>query len=96
MSGRALVEIGVEAAIDTARIALEDARLVVRAQRRKGVDIAAGIIEVMAGFRIDAADRADHFRGEQDVLDRDDARQKLDAGTMIDAGVEEDVLQKVL
>jgi Fic family protein len=34
----------------------------------------------MAGLRVDAFHSADHFRGEQDVVDRQDFEQKLDAG----------------
>src|SRR5579859_2300844 len=93
-SGRAPFEIGVETAVDTARIAFKDLGLVRCTQGRKSVDIAAGIVEVIAGFRIDAADRSDHLRGKQDVFDGDDLCQKLDAGTMIDAGIEKDILQQ--
>src|SRR5580704_19519109 len=79
-----------QAAVDAARIAFEYFRLVLRRQRQL-VDVALGVVVVVTGFRIDAANRADHFRGEQDVVDRDDLRQQLLAGQVIDASVEEDV-----
>src|SRR6185437_10777837 len=94
ISGRALLKVGIKPAVNTARIALKDLCLVFRTQCRKGVDIAAGVVEVIAGLRVDTADRADHFRGKQNVLDGDDLRQKLDAGAVIDAGIEEDILEQ--
>jgi hypothetical protein len=51
---------------------------------------------VLTGLGIDSLHRAQHFGGEEEVVDRDDVRQQGDAGQMIDAGVEEDVLQHVL
>ena len=43
------------------------------------VDVALRVVVVMPGLRIDAAHRADHLRGEQDVVDRDHLQQQLDA-----------------
>src|SRR6266478_2678919 len=80
------------AAVDAARIALENLRLVLGRQRQL-IDVALGVVVVVAGLRIDAANRADHFRGKKNVIDRDDLRQQLLAGQVIDAGVEEYVLQ---
>ena len=40
--------------------------------------------------------RADHFAGEQDVVDRDHPGQQVDARLVIDAGVEEDVVEQVI
>src|SRR5262249_3929656 len=91
----ASLERGVEPAVDLARVALENLRLVGGVQCRL-VDIALGVVVVVAGLRIDALDGADHLRGEQDVLDRDDAGQELDARQVIHAGVEEHVVQQVL
>jgi hypothetical protein len=60
------------------------------------VDVALGVVEVKPGLGVDAAHRADHLRGEQDVVDRDHLEQQVDARLVIDAGVEEDVLHHVL
>ena len=48
---------------------------------------------MVAGLGIDAAHRADHLGGKQDVVDRDDLRQELLAGQMVDAGIEKYVVQ---
>ena len=50
----------------------------------------------MPGLRVDAAHRADHLRGEQDVVGRNHLQQQVDPGLMIDAGVEEDVVEDEL
>ena len=63
-----------------------------RVERGRGVDVALRVVVVLARFRIDAAHGADHLRAEQDVVDRHDLRQQVDAGLMVDAGVEEDVV----
>src|SRR5262249_50421109 len=60
------------------------------------VDVARGCVVVVAGLRIDAAHRADHLRGEQDVVGRDHLEEEIDAGLVIDAGVEEHVVQQVV
>src|SRR5450759_5704134 len=77
-------------------VALVNPVLVLRAEDRRGLDVALGVVVGEAGFRVDALHRADHFAGEQDVVDRDHLGQKVDAGLVIDAGVEEDLLQHVL
>jgi hypothetical protein len=41
-----------------------------------------------------AADRAEHLRREQDVVRFDDRGQQVDAGLVVDAGVEEDVVHQ--
>ena len=48
------------------------------------------------GFRIDAAHRTDHFAGEQHVVDRDYLGEQINAGLVIDAGVEVDVVEQVI
>ena len=58
--------------------------------------IALGVVKVMAGFRVDAAHRTDHFRREQDVLDRDHLGQQVDAGLVVHTGVKENIVQQVL
>src|SRR5215216_793533 len=93
--GFALFERGVQPAIDLKRIALEDFALVGSAQLDL-IDIALGVIVMTPRFRIDALDGAHHLRGEQDIVDRDDPGQQLDSGQVIDAGVEEHVIEKML
>ena len=46
----------------------------------------------MARFGIDAFDRPDHFRCEQDVVRRHHFGEEIDAGLVIDAGIEENVV----
>ena len=79
-----------------ARVALEDLGACRRGGRPRRVDVALGVVVVVAGLGIDAAHRADHLRGEQDVLDRDHLEQQVDARLVVDAGVEEDVVQQML
>ena len=50
----------------------------------------------MPAPRINAAHRADHFRGKQDVLGRDHLGQHVDAVLMIDTGIEEDIAKNPL
>ena len=45
----------------------------------------------MAASGVDATHRANHLRGEQDVLGRDHLGQHVDAILVIDTGVEEDI-----
>ena len=68
-------------------IALEDLLLVLGGQAGRGVDVALGVVVVEAGLRVDAAHRAHHLGGEQDVVGRDHLEQQLDARQVIDAGV---------
>ena len=86
----------IETRIDAARIAFVDLVAVFSAQVLRRLDVALRVVEMVPGLGIDAAHRADHLAGEQDVLDRNDLRQQIDAGLVIDAGVEEDVLEEVL
>ena len=44
------------------------------------VDIALGIIEIVAGLGIDPAHRTHHLGREQDVLDRHDLGEQIDTG----------------
>jgi hypothetical protein len=55
-----------------------------------------GVVEGVAGGRVDATHGADHLRSEQDVLHRDHAGQQVDPGLVVHAGVEEDVVQQML
>ena len=84
----------VQARIDAPGIALEHLAGIVPGQVQR-VDIAFGVVEIMAGRGVDAPHRADHFRPEQDILVLDDVRQQVDARLVIDAGVEEDVVHQM-
>src|SRR6185437_11947006 len=82
-----------DARIDPPRIAREDRALLLGGEVRRAVDVAAGVVEVEAGRGIDALYRADHLRGKQNVLRGDHLGEEIDARLVIDAGVEEHVLQ---
>src|SRR6185437_1542800 len=90
-----LGELRGEAGIDLARIRLEDLLLVGGGDRGL-VDVAFGVVEMMPGLGIDTAHRADHLRGKEDVVDRDHLGEEINARLVIDAGVEEHVLQDQL
>ena len=59
------------------------------------VDVALGVVEVVAGRRVDAPHRADHLGAEQDVVDVDDLEEQVDARLVVDAGVEVHVAHEV-
>src|SRR5213594_1961367 len=84
-----------QAAVDAARVALVDLAAVLVADADR-VDVALGVIVVVAGLRVDAAHGADHLRGEENVVGGDHLEQKIDAGLVIDARVEEHVVQQVV
>src|SRR4051812_24321555 len=86
----------VEAAEYPTRIALEDLLALRLAEGLGALDIALGVVEIIAGLGIDAAHGADHLGGEQNILDRHDLGEEIDARLVVDAGVEEDVLQQQL
>ena len=52
------------------------------------IDITFGVVELVAGLRIDAANRADHLGGKQDVVDGIDLGKQIDARLMVNAGIE--------
>src|SRR5690349_7989722 len=79
-----------EARVYPAGVELVDLGAVGRGQA-EGVDVAAGVVEVMPCLRVDAADGSDHLRAEQYVAGVDDVEQQGDAGLVVHAGVEEDV-----
>src|SRR5215471_20615553 len=66
------------------------------AQMRAGIEIALGIVEIVACRGIPALDGADHFGTEQDVVCRNDASHEFDTGLMIHASVKEDVVEEFL
>src|ERR1043165_9493799 len=78
----------VEPGVDAAHVALVDLLAVGRGQRGRRVDVAPGVVEVVAGLGIDAAHRTDHLGREQDVVDRQDPDQEIDPGLVVGAGVE--------
>ena len=86
-------ERGVEARVDAPGVAFVDLLLLRRRQLRRRLDVALGVVVVVAGLGVDAAHGADHLAGEQDVLDRHHLGQQVDARLVVDAGVEEDVVR---
>ena len=52
------------------------------------VDIALGVIEIVAGLGIGPAHRTHHLGREQDIVDRHDLGEQIDTGLVVDAGVE--------
>src|SRR5258708_15784491 len=61
----------------------------------KRIHIALGVVEILSGLGVDAAHRAHHLRAENDVVDRDDLDQELDARPMIDAAIAETSLEQL-
>src|SRR5688572_28355727 len=84
---------GLPARIDAARVAFEDLLLVRGAQAAR-LDIALRVVVVLPGLGIDAAHRANHLGGEKNVIRRYHLEHEIDARLVVDAGVEEDVLQQ--
>src|SRR5215217_725963 len=81
---------GVEPREHAPRVAFVDLVAIVADDDRRRLDVALGVVVVVAGLRIDAAHRADHLAREQDVVDRDHRGQQVDAGLVVHAGVEVD------
>lgn len=54
------------------------------------------VVKIVAGFRIDAAHRADHLAREQDVVNGNHASQQIDTRLMIDTGIEENVVEQMI
>ena len=79
---------------DLPRVTLVDCLSLCIAEPGVVVDITSRIIEKMSGFRIDAPHRADHFGGEQNVFCWNYIEQQIDAGLVVDAGVEIHVVQQ--
>ena len=50
--------------------------------------IAFGIVEVMAGFRINTLNSTNHLGGEEDILVIDNIEQHVDTFLVINAGIE--------
>src|SRR5271166_1509677 len=69
----------VEPRIDPPGIAFVDLVAILGAEIGGRLDVALGVVVIVAGLRIDPPYRADHFAGEQDVVDRDHPGQEIDA-----------------
>src|SRR5262249_53510600 len=87
---------GVEARVDAARIMFVDLVAVFGTQVGSRLDVGLRVVVTMPGLRVDSAHRADHLAGEQDVFDRNDLRQQIDAGLVVDARIEEDVFEEMI
>src|SRR5882762_7970350 len=83
-----------EARVYLQRVALENLALILRAEPGNTVNVALRIVEVVPCLRIDALDRADHFRREQDVVGGNYFREQVDPGLVVDAGIEIDVVEQ--
>src|SRR5450755_1884636 len=81
-------ESGVQPRENAPRVAFVDLVPIVADDDRRGLDVAPGVIVVVARFRIDATHRTDHLAGKQDVVDGDHLGQQIDAGLMVDTGIE--------
>src|SRR5689334_3194485 len=79
---------------DTPGVGFVDCGLGVGGEVRGGVYIAPGVVVVETGLGIDAADRADHLAGEEDVPGRYHLGQQVDAWLVVDAGVEVNVVEE--
>jgi len=84
----------VQAGVDAAGVQLEDARAVFGVERRL-LDVTLGVVPGEVAVGVVASDRAKHFRREQDVGRLDHGSEQVDAGLVVDAGVEEDVVHQV-
>src|SRR4029078_2352381 len=81
--------------IDFFGVAFENLLLLRRAKPAR-VDVALGVVEILACLRSDAAPRSDHLRGEQYVFHRDHLEKEVDPRLVIHAGIEVDVLQEMV
>jgi acyl-CoA dehydrogenase len=86
-------EPGVQARVDASGVPLEDPFPVLGRERRP-VDVALGVVPREVAVGVAAADRAEHLRREQDVLRLYHGGQQVDAGLVVHAGVEEDVVHQ--
>src|SRR6516165_9596120 len=72
----------IETWVDAPCIALVNLVTILAAEVLCRLDIALRIVVVEAGLGIDPAHGADHLAGEQDVVDRNDLCQQIDARLM--------------
>src|SRR3984957_11469457 len=83
----------IQTRVDPPGVAREDLGPVAVSQRRL-VHVAFGVVPGEVAGRVVAADRAQHLRREQDVARFDHRGQQVDAGLVVHAGVEEDVVHQ--
>src|SRR5699024_8509051 len=96
LSEAASGESTVEAGRDAAGVRFEDLLALLGGEGRGGIDVALRVIEVVTGARVDVAYGADHLAGEEDVADGDHVGQQVDPWLVVDARVEEHVVEQVL
>src|ERR1700704_1471763 len=83
-----------EARVYLQRVALENLALILGAEPGNPVNVTLRVVEVVSCLRIDALDRADHFRREQDVVGGNNFREQVDPGLVVDAGIEINVVEQ--
>src|SRR4028119_1035065 len=86
----------VHAWIDATCISFVDLVAVFKTQVLRRLDVTLCVVKMMPRLGVDPAHCANHLAREQDIVYRNDPRQKIDAGLMVDAGIEEDVLEDML
>ena len=59
------------------------------------IDVALRVVVMKARTRIDPFDCADDFGCEQHVVGRNHLQEELDAGSVVDTGVEEHVVHQL-
>ncbi len=83
-----------EARVYLQRVALENLSLILGAEPGNPVNVALRVVEVVSCLRIDALDRAHHFRREQDVVGGNYFREQVDPGLVVDARIEINVVEQ--
>src|SRR5882762_4932609 len=83
-----------EARVYLQRLALENLSLILSAEPGNTVNVTLRVVEVVSCLRIDAFDCADHFRREQNIVCRNDFREQVDPGLVVDAGIEINVVEQ--
>src|SRR6266699_1196761 len=92
--GRLAGNLLAESRVNLQRVALENLSLVLGTEPGSRVDIPLRVVKVVPCLRIDSLDRADHLRRKQDVVGRNDFREQIDPGLVVDTGVEIDVVEQ--
>ena len=85
----------IQAREHAARIALVNLEAVVIAENFARLDVALGVVVVVAGLRVDAAHRANHFGSKQNILHRDHGVEQINARLVVDTGVKENIAQQM-
>src|SRR6267378_949916 len=83
-----------EARVNLQRVALENLALILGAEPGNPVNVTFGVVKVVSCLRIDALDRADHLRREQDVVGGNNCREQVDPGLVVDASIEINVVEQ--